>query len=475
MTTADLPHLLPLIVLAATALLIMVAITIRRHHATAAALSAVGLIATLAALVAASDDRAITPLLRADAFGRFYTGLIVTAALAVLALSYSYLQRKSGERREELYMLIVIATLGAVVLVWSTHFVALFLGLEILTIALYVLIAYLHERALPIEAGLKYLVLAAASAAFLLFGLALIYAELGTMQFGDIAASLAVPHGPRPLLVPGIVLVTVGIGFKLAVVPFHMWTPDVYQGAPAPVAAFVATVSKGAMFALMVRAFRAAQLPTDGAVAIVFAAIAIASMLVGNLLALLQRSVKRVLAYSSIAHLGYLLVAFLAGGQLGLQAAAFYLCAYFVTMLGAFGVLTVLSGNRREADDLEDLRGLFWTRPALATVFSAMLLSLAGIPLTAGFVGKFYLVAAGSAGKTWPLLVTLAVGSAIGIYYYLRVLITLYQRPIETDAPALPRITPAVRLTLGSLTVALLWFGVYPTPLVELIRVAMGR
>ncbi len=475
MTGADLRDLLPLLVLAGTAVLTMAVITIRRHHATVAAASALGLTGTVLAAVPSSTERAVTPLLRVDAFGRFYTGLIAAAALVVVGLSYSYLQRKRGERHEELYMLILLATLGAVVLVWSTHFASLFLGLELLSVSLYALIAYLHARPLPIEAGLKYLVLAAASAAFLLFGMALMYAALGTMQFADMAAALAVPHIPRPMLVPGIVLLTVGIGFKLAVVPFHMWTPDVYQGAPAPVAAFVATVSKGAVFAVLVRIFQAASLPAGGTVAVVFTAVGVASMLAGNLLALLQRSVKRILAYSSIAHLGYLLVAFRASGPLGLQAAAFYLCAYFITMLGAFGVVTVLSGNLREADDLEDYRGLFWTRPALATVFTAMLLSLAGIPLTAGFVGKFYVVAAGSASELWLLLVALVLGSTIGFYYYLRVIITMYQRPNEASVPELPAITPAGRLTLGSLTLALLWFGVYPAPLVDLIRAAMGR
>jgi NADH-quinone oxidoreductase subunit N len=195
-------------------------------------------------------------------------------------------------------------------------------------------------------------------------------------------------------------------------------------------------------------------------------------MVAGNLLALLQRNVKRVLAYSSIAHLGYLLVAFRAGGALGLQAAAFYLCAYFVTMLGAFGVLTVLSGPEREVEALEDLRGLYWTRPALAVVFTAMLLSLAGIPLTAGFVGKFYLVAAGAAASVWLLLAALVVGSTFGIYYYLRILVTMYLRP-EAATPPLPAVSAAGRFTLGSLTFALVWFGIYPAPLVELISVAM--
>ena len=192
----------------------------------------------------------------------------------------------------------------------------------------------------------------------------------------------------------GVGLIIVGFSFKLALVPFHLWTPDVYQGAPAPVTAFVATVSKGAMFALLVRYFSVVDLRSHHALVIVFTLLAIASMVVGNLLALLQHNVKRLLAYSSIAHLGYLLVAFLASSVLATTAVTFYLVAYFVTTLGAFGVVTVLSTGEREAESLDDYRGLVVRRPWLAALFTAMLLSLAGIPLTAGFVGKFYLTVA---------------------------------------------------------------------------------
>jgi NADH-quinone oxidoreductase subunit N len=224
-------------------------------------------------------------------------------------------------------------------------------------------------------------------------------------------------------------------------------------------------VSKGAMFALLLRFFHGEQ---PAAVTLVFTIIAIASMFAGNLLALLQNNVKRILAYSSIAHLGYMLVAFLAGNQAGAEAVTFYLVAYFVTTLGAFGIVTLLSPAEREADSIEDYRGLFWRRPVLAGVFTAMLFSLAGIPLTAGFIGKFFIVAAGASAAAWSLIIVLVVTSAIGLYYYLRIVVALFSPAAETPAPV--SLAPAGAVMLAVLTGLLIWLGVYPGPLLDLIH-----
>jgi len=265
-------------------------------------------------------------------------------------------------------------------------------------------------------------------------------------------------------------LIVTGFGFKLAVVPFHLWTPDVYEGAPAPVTAYVATVSKGAMFALLLRYFYTSGAHEYAGVFVVFSIIAIASMFAGNILALLQTNVKRILAYSSIAHLGYLLVAFQAAGDLGPIAVTFYLVAYFVTTLGAFGVVTVLSNGPEETERVEDYRGLFWRRPVLAGIFTAMLLSLAGIPVTAGFIGKFYIVAAGASAAKWALIIVLAVTSSIGLYYYLRIVVTLYAEPIEAAPPPEVAMAPAGGAVLVLLTVLLVWFGLEPGALLAVIR-----
>jgi NADH-quinone oxidoreductase subunit N len=467
--------LLPLLLVASTSVIVMLAAAVHRSHALAFGLTLVGLAGAFLS-VFFGHFRQVTALLVIDSYALFFMGLIVAASFTVALLAYGYLAAREGNR-EEFYVLILVATFGAMVLAASTHFVSFFLGLEILSVALYALISYLHGRALPVEAGIKYLVLAAASAAFLLFGMALIYADLGTMDFARMAQLLASSVAVNPaLLLPGVILIFTGIGFKLALVPFHMWTPDVYEGAPAPVTAFVATVSKGAMFALLLRYFHQSGAHSFSPVFLVISIIAVASMFAGNLLALLQNNVKRILAYSSIAHMGYLLVAFQIGGPLGGGAAAFYLVAYFVMTLGAFGVVTLLSERQRDADLLDDYRGLFWRRPALALVFTGMLLSLAGIPLTAGFLGKFYIVAAGASAGAWALILILVTTSAIGLFYYLRIVVVLYQQPAAGDRAhePIPLRAPAATLVLAALTVILVWLGVYPTPLLRVIQTAIG-
>jgi len=223
------------------------------------------------------------------------------------------------------------------------------------------------------------------------------------------------------------------------------------------------------MFALLLRYMSTSGANVYTAVSTIFTIIAIASMFAGNILALLQNNVKRILAYSSIAHLGYILVAFLAGGQFGALAVTFYLVAYFVTIVGAFGVVAVLSGENRDAEDIENYRGLFWRRPALAAVFTVMLLSLAGIPITAGFIGKFYIVTAGASASNWALIIILVITSAIGLFYYLRVIVALYGDggPASTANYSL---APVGNIVLGLLTAVLLLFGVFPAPLLRLIR-----
>lgn len=465
MTAADLIALAPLIVLAGSAVVVMLAIAVRRSHSLAAGLTAAGLGATLAVLPWASSaaPRQVTPLLAVDGYALFYTALLAAAALVVTALYYGYFKRRRVQRKE-LYLLL-LATQGSVVLVGSTHFASLFLGLELLSVALYALIAYPRSRKRPLEAGLKYLVLAAASSTFLLFGMALIYAATGSMEIQPVMLLLTV-SGDGLLVLAGLGLMVTGIGFKLALVPFHMWTPDVYAGAPPPVPAFVASVSKGGMFALVLRFFAGAD-GSDGALFLVLGLIAVASMLVGNLMALLQDDVRRLLAYSSIAHLGYLLVAMLAGCALAREAATFYLVAYFVTILGAFGVVSALSGES-DAEPIADFRGLFWQRPGIAVAFTASLLSLAGIPLTAGFLGKFYVLAAGVGAALWALAIALVVNSAIGLFYYLRVVVAMFSQS-EGSAPAAP--WPA-RLALTVLAVLVIWLGVHPEPLVRMIQTA---
>ncbi len=475
MNKADLFALLPFLFLTVTSVAVMMVIAFRRSHFSVFMLTLAGLALSFLSIFAVSQvpPHEVTRLLIVDGYSLFYTGLIVAAAFFVTLLSFGYLGARKGSR-EEYYLLLVIATLGSAILTATRHFASFFLGLEILSVSLYVLIAYYRDAERNIEAGVKYLILAAFSAAILLFGMALVYAELGTMEFGKIVMSSAGHY--NVLLLSGFALIVVGIGFKLGLVPFHMWTPDVYEGAPAPVTAFIATVSKGAMFALLLRYFGGFDLRYYPSLFLIFTIIAIASMLAGNLLALFQRNVKRILAYSSIAHLGYLLVAFQAGGTRGITAATFYLVAYFVTTLGAFGIITVLSGKTREMDDLEEYRGLAWRRPWLSLLFTAILLSLAGMPLTAGFIGKFYVTAAGVGAYLWLQVIVLVISSAIGLFYYLRVINTLHTREkgekIRAAAVPLPF---GAGLALVAIVFLLVFLGMYPSPLVVLIQATAGR
>jgi NADH-quinone oxidoreductase subunit N len=469
MNAADILALLPLLLIAATSVIVMLGIAFNRNHALAAELTLLGLAAAFVSIYAAAlvAPRQVTSLLLVDRYGLFYMGLIIASAAAVAALSYQYFEDHEGHR-EELYLLLLIATLGCAVLVLSSHFVSFLLGLEILSVSLYAMVAYLKDRKQALEAGIKYLIMASASAAFLLFGVALIYAALGTMEFSRIR-ELSVSGSELALLLPGIVLTVTGIGFKLGVVPFHLWTPDVYQGAPAPAAAFVATTSKSAMVALLLRYFYLSGALQYRAVFLVFAVIAIASMCAGNLLALLQTNVKRILAYSSIAHFGYVLVAFLAGGTMAIEAVSFYLVAYTVTILAAFGIVAVLSGSERDADDVEDYRGLFWRRPLLAGVFTAALLSLAGIPATMGFIGKFYVLTAGASAAAWPLIIILVITSVAGLFYYLRIVVALYSAAPE-HVPVQMGSRGGGAFILVLLMILLICFGIYPAPLLDLIR-----
>jgi NADH-quinone oxidoreductase subunit N len=480
MNTADFAVSLPLLIMSATAVILMIAIAIRRSHVAAVVISFTGVAASFGSLLFAASavPRQVTRLLVLDSYSLLYMAILLCAAAFVFSFGYDYLKRRQ-EHREEFYLLVLLATTGAMVLVASRHFASFFLGLELLSVALYALISYVRTESASVEAGIKYLILAASSSSVLLFGLALIYAGSGSMELSQFAAGMSRTGGPAntfPLLA-GLMLVLTGVGFKLAVVPFHLWVPDVYEGAPLPVTAFIATVSKGGMFALLLRWFRLHDAGLAEAPNMVLSIIAMASMLTGNFLALTQTNIKRILAYSSIAHMGYLLVALLAGGALGAPAATYYLTAYLATILGAFGIMAVTSGSQSEAASIDDYRGLFWRRPFVAGAFTTMILSLAGIPLTAGFLGKFYVIAAGASQSRWVLLFTLVVSSTIGLFYYLRILVAMYASAgdsgLERDSRTLP-VPLLPTLALAALTGLVFLLGVYPTPLWNVI-VAVTR
>lgn len=475
MSKTDFLSIIPLFILTSSAILIMFSISIKRNHKLIYVITAASLIGDFIYLVMynARVNWILEPLFIFDGFGVFNMGLILLTAVAVTMISYAYFEQRE-ERKEEYYILLILATLGACTLVISKHFVSFFLGLEILSVSLYSMIAYLRTRPRSDEAGIKYLIMAAFSSAFLLFGMALVYATTGSMEFTVIADHLSKLPAMPLILIAGFGLMIVGIGFKLSIVPFHMWAADVYEGAPAPVTAFIATISKGGMIALLVRFFIAIDGYRYESLIIIFTVIAIASMFVGNLLALRQRNVKRILAYSSIAHMGYIIVAFLAGGGIGVEAVVFYLVAYFITTVGAFGIVAMLSDKDHDAELMDDYHGLLWRRPWTAAAFAAMLLSLAGIPLTAGFVGKFYVVAAGVSTSLWLLVIMLAINSAIGLYYYIKIIAIMFEshelKAEDTQTRLQPTAYIVSGVTLSALVGLLLWVGIYPEWIMDVIR-----
>ncbi|MFM1897281.1 MAG: hypothetical protein RLZZ385_2355 [Pseudomonadota bacterium] len=480
MTAADLLTLLPLLLTAAVAVVLMLLIAARRNHTLTCAATIFGMAFAILALLwqGTGESTQVTPLLIVDGMSWFFSLLLLSVAGFIAVFSYPYLRRLQ-DQVEEFYLLLTIATVGAMVMVSSNHFISAFLGMETLSISLYAMVAYpLHSKQaakFPLEAGIKYLVLSAVASALFLFGVALLYAHSGSLSFTEL--QLADTGGVAGTAYTGLAftLILAGMAFKLSLAPFHIWTPDVYEGAPLPATAFLATTGKAAMAVLLLR-----LLLDTGALALtpvitVLYLLAAVSMVAGNLLALVQDNLKRLLAYSSIAHMGYLLVAVItansATSTLGIETVGFYLVAYIIMSLGAFGVSLAVSSGVKEFDFIGDYQGLFWREPWLATLMTTMLLSLAGIPLTAGFIGKLYVVLAGVQGSQWALLLLLVIGSGIGVYYYLRVIYRMVlPATVTSDFRIAGWASIGTYVVLGFLLFMVLLLGIFPSLLMDLLQ-----
>jgi NADH-quinone oxidoreductase subunit N len=468
MNHQDLLALLPLIIPGYAAVVLLVLGAFWRSHSGMAILTLATLVTSSIAAVAVLPlaPRQVTPLARIDTIALAYMVLFYLAGIAITIFAYDYLHFHRGS--EKFFSLLLLALVGMATLVTCSHFVSFIAALEILSVALYGLVGYSLKRPTSLEASLKYLVLAGVSLAFLLLGMALIYFHYGTMDFHVLAPAFDLTRRHLSPLVPvGLGLLLVGFAFKLAIVPFHTWAPDVYQGAAAPISALIATGSKGALFILLIRFIFYAHLDAIKPILLALTILAIITMFGGNLLALLQRNLKRLLAYSSITHIGYLLIALLAGGERGLAAINFYFVSYFATTIIAFGVISVLAGRWEELEDLEHYRGLGLRRPWLGAVLALAMLSLTGIPPTIGFMAKLLIFAAAAQSGLWLLLVIGLINSGLSAYYYLRVLITLYLPPAEPSTP-LPVARFASAAILVILIIIVLVFGIYPTPLLTL-------
>jgi NADH-quinone oxidoreductase subunit N len=391
--------------------------------------------------------------------------LQVTALLAALvasALGGDYVERAALEAGE-FHALVLVTALGAMVMAASRDLIMLFLGLETLSIPLYVLAAFARRDLRSQEAGMKYFLLGAFSTAFFLYGIALVFGASGSTALGAVAAAPS-----SRLLQVGAAMLVVGLGFKAAVVPFHAWAPDVYEGAPLPVTAYMAVIAKVGAFAALLRVVPAILDASRSEWILVLGTLSVLTMALGNLAALLQPGIKRLLAYSSIAHAGFMLIGVAAGTAQGAGAVAFYLVAYTFMTLGAFGVVLMLERAGGEADRIADLTGLAWRSPGLAAAMAVFMVSLAGLPPTAGFVAKFYVFAAAlDAGQT-ALAVIGVLTSVVSAYFYLRVAYTMFTGDPHPDVAFVGGRWVAAAITLSTLGVLAL--GVFPAPLTAFVQ-----
>ncbi len=396
-----------------------------------------------------------------DNFSLFFETLFASLGILTVALSHSYLKRR-GLRESEFHILTMAAVIGMMVLASATSLVTVFLGLEMFSLALYIMSGFARADFRSQEAAAKYLLVGGFASAFVLYGMALIYGGAGTTVIPDIAQRLTASAGSNPLVLLGILLMGVGFAFKVSAAPFHMWTPDVYQGAPLPVTAFMSVGTKAAAFAMIVRVFEGGLPHVSPEWQTLLAFVAATSIVVGNLLAIVQTSLKRLLAYSSVAQAGYILVGVIAGNQTGLEAVLYYLFVYMFMNFGAFAVITLLSGPDRDADSFADLEGLAHRNWLLAVGMTVFMLSLAGFPPSVGFFGKLFLFTAGvGAGYTW-LVVLAVLMSVVSVFYYVRVLI-----PVWSVGPRPERVPASFssQLAIGLSVAASVGLGLYPTTL----------
>jgi NADH-quinone oxidoreductase subunit N len=430
------------------------------------ALAGIALAAAAAAGQGGAPALAFGATLALDGFTTFFVLLIAAVAALSVLLAHPYLQAEGAEPGAY-YALILFAAFGMILMAASLELMTTFLGLETLSIALYVLAGYFRERVRSNEAALKYLLLGAFASAFFLYGVAFVYGASGTTNLRRAVAALA-GQPTSPLLLVAMGLLIVGLGFKLALVPFHMWVPDVYQGAPTSVTAFMIAGTKAAAFAALLRILTTVLAPLQADWSRVLWVLAACTMTLGNVVAISQRNIKRLLAYSSIAHAGYVLVA-IVGGTSGYASVLFYLLAYALMNLGAFAVVVALERSGEEGLELGDYRGLGWRRPGLALCMAIFMFALTGIPPTSGFMGKLYLFSAAIEGRYVWLAIIGVLNSVASAYYYLGVVVAMYMGEPAPAAPA-GRLAAALAAALVLATAATLWLGLFPAWALEMAQ-----
>jgi NADH-quinone oxidoreductase subunit N len=474
LTSTDYLSILPMTILAVFGMLVLLIDLILKpqRQPSTAWLALLGFVAAGAAAVALLNQRAtgFGGMIALDPYAQVL-GLvaIIAGGLSVLS-SFNYI-RDRDIGRSEYYALLLFSVSGMVLMASANNLIIVFIALELLSIPLYVLAGFARPNVESEEAALKYFLLGAFASGFLLFGIALTYGALGTTDLTIIAARIT-EVGSSPMLLLGAGLILTGLGFKVAAVPFHMWTPDVYEGAPTPITGFMSVGAKAAGFAALLRVFvySLGSLQADWVTLV--AIISAVTMIVGNVVAISQTNLKRLLAYSSIAHAGYILIGVAAGNQTGVSGALFYLIAYTFTNIGAFAVLTSMANASGEDQSYQSYRGLYKRSPGLALVMALFMFSLTGIPLTGGFIGKYYLFLSAIEAKLYWLAIIGVLTSVVSAFFYLRVIVDMFMREGEPGHEVQPVRYRALGLTVGLSGLATFLLGVIPTSFLAMVQLA---
>jgi NADH-quinone oxidoreductase subunit N len=469
--------LLPMLILSGTGLMLIL-LDLAPPRGRKSHLGLLGLFGIAAALLISlalwgQTERAFNDMVVLDSFALFFYIIFCYSAALVILLSLDTLKRRGAELGE-FYILVLFAVVGMMLMASGIDLLMIFLGLELMSISLYVLAGFHRTELRSNESAMKYFLLGAFATGFFLYGIALVYGATGSTNLSRIVQAIQQGGSNRdPLLLIGVGLLLVGFGFKISSVPFHMWVPDVYEGAPTTVTALIASGSKAAAFAALLRVLYSVMRGLEPDWVALFWALAVLSMTAGNVIALAQSNLKRMLAYSSIAHVGYMLVGVVAGSAFGSASVLFYLLIYSFTTIGAFGVIALLERGGEEAVALKDYSGLGHRHPVLALSLSLLLISLIGVPPTSGFVGKFYLFgAAVRSGFVW-LTIIAVINSALAAYYYLRLIVYMYMREPEGEASHyVPSFAGA--LALGITLWSVFQLGLAPSAIFDLAQAAVA-
>jgi len=487
--------LLPWIIIGSTALILMLFAAVKRDHLYISFLTSLGLLlALIVQLIQISEVDYKDSLVIFDGTTTLLSALIIFVSFLLSLLLYPWLE-SVNDPKEEYYMLFLLATLGSLVVCASSHFASFFLGLELMSLSLVPMVSYVDRDQKSLEAGIKYLVLSALASAFMLMAIAIIYFYAGTLSIDQIVnnssfileSSATSGEGLANTVIynTALVFLLVGVTFKLSLAPCHLWVADLLEGSPLPTAALLATISKAAMFVVLIRLFSFGDWHLQTDIVWILSAVAGVSMIMGNFLALLQKNILRLLAFSSIAHFGYLLLTLISmkpesalanESALSNEAAIYYLFAYLITVLGTFAVLMLLNtphtGPQKpsSAITIDSLRGLFWNKPGTSLTLMLLLLSLAGIPLTIGFVGKFYVTLAAVNSQLWYLVAALIISSIAGLYYYLRLIMIMVEKTDAGESLAKEPFSVTSPILLTTVSSLVLGIGIFPGHLAEIIE-----